>query len=337
MKVAPLLLLTFSLLIPNVTHAGFLDRRGVYVDDTNTFYFDGGSANSWTVQKGHYNDNSIYKCDIATKKVDVFISTLGKISALTLSPDSKFMAFIEETSKNKALIVIDRRGKNKVKIEGQVQHYTWGKDDIKLYFITGRLEEGPETVHLIPSGVWIYDLDKQSRTKIADKGWYIRTVPFDSNIYFYDGAKYIRYNVTTQIMEHLNFKMAFWSPDRRYYYHWIDSTADEAWEQPYRSPFRIFDTKINADLPAEEVGFISEKNPGDIIWSIDSKSVIFTQYATGGREIIICNIESKICQKGFPGVLVGINSAKTKLIIFRDGVFYLESIPVSVSGRSKTQ
>jgi Tol biopolymer transport system component len=321
------------MITPSLVKAQYLaDYKGGYDDATNAFYFDGRSYNAWTKYKEKYDETAIYEYSFKTEKLKKYYATSNKISSFTMSPDAKLLSFIEDTSQGKELIVINRDGQIVSKIDSNVQKYEWGSESNKLYFITGSIEKGPETSKLIPDGVWAYNLNAKEKIKIAEKGWNIRSVIFDSNIYYFNGEKNVRYNVIIKAVEDNNLVNTNLTPNKKYYYYYLNIEDSAAFEPPYWSPFRIYDTSQKNDLPADKIGFISEREPGDIIWAKDSKTIIFRgnkQKGVYSQEIFVYNLENNQLVRQFTGIIVGINNKRTKLVVLRDGKFFVESIPVA--------
>ncbi|MBI5235999.1 MAG: hypothetical protein HY886_07110 [Deltaproteobacteria bacterium] len=323
----------------------YLDDSGIYDDGTNAFYFEGVVYNSWTNKhkaKDALSENSLYKYDFTTGVMSK-IYTDGRVaplapegttlSASSLSPDSNLIAFFDGIIKgddvDHDLVVITKVGAVLHRVGGRVLEYAWTGDSSKLVYSTGYRDWSTEANEIVPDGVWFYDLSTKTKTKIGEKGWDFVSVPYDDKVYFTNDVKLLRYDPFTNAVEESKMEIANLSSDKRYYVDSIDIYSDNVKGPPYYSPFRIFDIKENRYLRADEILFISERDPGDFIWGKDTKTVIFdgnisrTDYT---RNIYTYDFVNKKVIRQFTGKLIGINNAHTKLVILRDGKIVLESV-----------
>jgi len=329
MKKIYIYLLTLIILVyPNVISAYYSNRTGAYDEKTNSFYFDGGSFTYWSRKKGQYDSKAIYEYDFNKKTQIKYFSAENEITDLKMSSDSQMISFIEFKGDKNILKVINKYKKVLAEINSLVQNYCWGLDSKKLYYITGKTDSELKPP-IIPDGVWMYDIVTNKEQKIAEKGWDITNVLFDNNIYFWNGDKYLRYNVTKNKVEKTDIKETDMTQNKRYYIHYLHAEDPDAWEPPYWSPFRIFDTQENQDLPPEKILFISERDPGEVMWAMDSKTIIFRgniERKIYDQQMYVYNFVDNQLIKTFKGKVFGMNHERTKLVVLRDGALFLETI-----------
>lgn len=325
----------FVLMIFTSSSFAFLRTKGALDINRGEFYFSGIDLLVWSRYDSKFEgyENVVYKYNLKKNKKEIFYSGKCLLGDISISPNNNHIGVIcVSKEKHRMLIIFNLRGEKILELPEFVQEYVWHPDRNKIIFITGYKKEVYET-ELTSTGVWIYDLTEKTKTKIAEKGWNVRNVSFDKHIYFWDGKKTVRFNIDSKKIEKTAIKEKVdYSPNGRYYVYYKNGEAPLAWEAPYWSPFRIFDMKKNKDLPPEKIGFLSERNPTSIVWGKDSRKIAFSGYVKRTiyeRRIYIYDLESNQVIKQFKGRIVGYNKDRTVLVIYRDGKFFLEKIPVA--------
>lgn len=327
-----LLLIIFVMIFADNSFA-FIRDKGVLSVAKSDFYFTGYSLYFWSNRKSEFKDkyNVIHNYDFDKKIRKTFLKDDCFFIDLTISLNGNYLGVIC-TSKKKpnSLIVLNLKGEKIIELSESVQEYTWHPDGNKIIYMTGdKTYRGDERV-IIPSGVWLYDINKKTKTKIAEKGWNIRKESFDKHIYFWNGEDTVRYNIDSKKLEVTNIKENMnYSPNGRYYVYGLSAEDPDNWKEPYWSPFRIFDTKENKDLPPEKIGFISERNPGNIVWGRDSKKIAFNgrlKRTIYEQAVYIYDLEANHVLKQFKGEIVGFSNDRTVIVIYRDGEFFIENL-----------
>lgn len=315
-------------------------HKGVINSIRNDFYFTGYNLYLWSGRKPEFKNkyNVIYKYNFESKIKETFFTGDCVFRDLTMSPVGNYLGVrCTDQGKSDGLIILNLKGEKVLEIPGSIREYVWHPDSDKLMYMTGNITYRGDEVVINPTGIWLYDMKEKTKTKIAEKGWNIRRESFDKHIYFWNGEKIVRYNVDSMKIEETNLKNEVeYSPDHRYYVYYLNVEDERGWEEPYWSPFRIFDTKENKDLSPEKISFLSERNPGDIVWGKDSKKIIFrgnVSKTIGEQRIYIYDLEGNQVIKQFHGEMVGFSDDRTALVIYRDGEFFLEKIPVARDSR----
>lgn len=331
-----LLLIIFAMIFAVNSFAfirAFVPDKGALSAAKDDFYFTGYSLYVWSDRKPEFKDNYyvIYNYNFDKKIRKTFFTDDCFFIELTISLNGDYLGVIC-TSKKKpnSLIILNLKGEKIIELSESVREYTWHPDGNKIIYMTGdKTYRGDEKV-IIPTGIWLYDINEKTKTKIAEKGWDIRKESFDKHIYFWNGEDTVRYNIDSKRIEVINIKKnADYSPNGRYYVYGLGAEDPDNWKEPYWSPIRIFDTKENKDLPPEKIGFISERNPGDIVWGKDSRKIAFEgriNRTDGKRNLYIYDLESNKLLKQFKGKIVGFSNDRTLIVIYRDGEFFIESL-----------
>jgi hypothetical protein len=229
------------------------------------------------------------------------------------------------------LIILNAKGEKIDDIGGPIQEYLWLPDGSKIMYSTGNVTYHGDKATIDSTGIWLYDIKRKGKWRIAEKGWNLCVVGADRQLCFFDGRQTVRYSVESNKTEKTKVITvdADYSPDGRYYIHYLSAEDEYAWAAPYWSPFRIFDTKTEQDLPASEIEFMSERNPIETVWGKDSKAIAFrgnvsrTDYR---QAIYIYDVIAKKVIRQFDGQIAGFSHDRTSIVVFRDGGFFLEKM-----------
>lgn len=311
----------------------FLQWPGALDTNKNNFYFTGYDLYRWSGRKPEFegNYNVIYIYNFEKKERKIFLSGNCNFRDLFLSPNGNYLSVLCL----KALSIFNLKGEKMLELSESepIQEYTWHPDGNKIIYMTGdKTYRGDERV-IIPTGIWLYDIKEKTKTKIAEKGWNIRKESFDKHIYFWNGEDTVRYNIDSKKVETTNIKEDVdYSPNGRYYAYSVGGEGKDVWVEPYWSGFRIFNTKENKDLPPEKIGFITERDPIDVVWGKDSRKIAFRGLVSRTifeERIYIYDLEGNHVLMQFKGKIVGFSDDRTVIVIYRDGEFFLEKIPVA--------
>lgn len=146
---------------------------------------------------------------------------------LTVSPNNKYIAFIEETkpeykrdgyevAPQYCLVIIDDSGKLISRIERDVKKYVWSPDGEKIAFLTFRPCD-PDYAYKCPSGAWVFDINTSETIKIRDRASQVNWAIFDSAVYLFDYRTVIRWNPRSKELDSTGYKGIYFSPDGKYY------------------------------------------------------------------------------------------------------------------------
>ncbi len=318
---------------------GELHYKGAFDEDGHQLYFTGLDYYRWSGNKNkeyEHKYNNLYVYDLSNKTMRRFYSGTNFLRDVSLSCDTKLIGVINETinintqkqnNEPETLIIFNTKGEKVLTLAEHVQEYVWYPGGDKIIYMTGlKRRQGDEEI-IASNGVWIYDMPKNEKQRILEKGWDLKINCSENSLYFWDGNKTIKYELSTgKKIETALLKDKEYSSDGRYYVFF----SDPGFYPPYWSSFRIYDTQKDTILPPEQIGFVSERNPFEYFWGKESGVLIFigsksrTEYE---KTAFIYHIEHKKLIKQLDGLPVGVNKSKTKLILYKDGGFYTELIP----------
>jgi len=292
------------------------------------YYYTGGDVLSWSLYKAkayQKKSNIIFSYNFERKEEKVVYTGTRMLSRIQLSPDNKYIAAY--SPKEKAVLIFDRDWQNVVEIKGRIYEYVWHPDSNKIVYVTGEKVKGKRAYSLDvkSDGLWLYDIEEEKKKKILESGTHIRINLEERNLYLWNGTKTVSYNFDSGKFSDTSMTVedGEYSPDQRYYFYYLSMTFDP----PYWSPFRIYDVKLNKPLPAELIGFISERNPTDYIWGRNGKLAFSgrTTRTDVEKRLYIYNLKAKKVIRKFEGQIAGYSDDLSWLVIYRDGKFYLES------------
>ena len=246
-------LLTFIIVLLANSAFGQLRNKGALDAMKTNFYFTGYSIYYWSgYEKQEFENklNAIYKYNLKKKEMSIFYDGTCELSDLNLSADERYIGGLCKIPGT--IFIFNMSGKKLLELSDQMQEYIWQPNGSKIIYMSGLRKSLGDDIVVESKGVWIYDIATQTKMKIAEKGWDLRTDSSGSYLYFWDGVETIKYHFGSSQKEKTNFKgKVEYSPDGRYYIYYLDEEASESWQAPYWSPFRIFDAKVNEALPPE--------------------------------------------------------------------------------------
>jgi WD40 repeat protein len=306
-------------------------HQGAFDEKRREFYFTGLDIYRWSNNKRkefEFKWNTIYKHNIDKKEMSKFYDgecSLWDVQISTNNDQISALCALEDKPNN--LIVFGREGEKVLVLSEDVHEYAWHPNGNQILYMTGVKKSRGDDIFIQSTGVWIYDIKREEKKKIVEKGWDLRIDSSNNVLYYWNGEKTVIYNLILKNTQETEFlKGIEYSPDGKYY---ADSYGS-SWEEPYWSPFRIYDTKEENALSPERIGFISERDPVDYIWGKDGRIFIFwgfTSRTNYKMMSFIYDIESNLPIKKFEGRPVGINYDRSVLVVYREGEFFLEEIP----------
>ena len=164
----------------NVAIAGY-----IFDIDNSTFYLGGYPLEMLRYRFNKDSDmplkNSIYAINIENDTSELIITTKSPIKAYEVSNNGFIaVATLDLDMKNnihkQKLFIYQPNGERIKTIDdvivlgvGYKRYFSWSKDGTKLLYITGKIiTEGRKL--FMPDGVWLYDFENNSTTKISDNG-----------------------------------------------------------------------------------------------------------------------------------------------------------------------
>ncbi len=325
----------FIILIPLFfTNTVFAEvhRTGALDKSSGSFFYAGFSAYYWSGYKNkefRKKYNYIYKYDFEKKETVDYYTGDCSYWDLWLSFGGEYLGAHCKRAAKLTIIDVDKAVAAE-KIDN-VQKYKWPPLKDKLIYLTGKMVPRGDDSDLKPDGIWLYDMVKKTKKRIAEKGWDFRAdIGGDKYLYMWNGVSAMRYEYATGKSHDASISFEEtqeFSPDGRYYTYSIGGEGI-GFEEPYWSPFRIYDTLKNYDLPPEKIGYISERNPFSLVWGADSKLFACsarTARKVYERQLYVYDIEAGKPVKQFKGEIAGYDNERKTLVIHRAGKFYLES------------
>ncbi len=293
------------------------------------------------------NDTSqIYNFDLNKNVKNAYYQfSDGVIDRLILSPDAKLIALLRGYTgwlgQQSELIILDKERRQEVlSFRDEIADYKWSPDSNKIVYITGGDVEGRG---FRSTGVWVYDLQKKEKIKIAEKANDVEWFPTgDICVVVYENKSERKgkgeavynsfiYRYADKAVEGVGLKGVKFSLDGKYS---ITVTRDygniTADEKSIRINFYNLMTKstISTSKLSE---IISE--PSRIIWDsftwLKRNRIVFEKKIDNSvqRDILICDIENNKVLKILKGNLVGTNSDRSKVVLFDAGRFDTVIVP----------
>lgn len=293
--------------------------------------------------------NTIYKINLKDNSKSIVYQGPGKsLSELSLSPDNKLISVLkdhEDFKPQSELLIIDvASGTVKDNFKDRIRIYTWSPDSKKILYITGIEIEG---AGLSPEGVYIYDIDKKSKKKIADGAQSILWTNNDEilliNYSTYEekgkgykkpkASKYgtvvfdaIQNKTLPGVVKGVNFSLdGRYSilPDPQY-----DTQAEAELGLKPKS-VNIYNVKEKKVRQLSAFFNTSKKIVWrEYIWAANNRLASMHSF-TGGKadELSFCDIANDSIIKQVAGTLVGTNSARDKFVVFNGKTFSAIDVP----------
>jgi len=157
----------------------------------------------------------------------IYRSNQPHIHSLSVSPDNKHIAFIEQsnpsydtdsyqTQPNTDLRIIDFAGTTIRIIEEDIVRYVWSPDGNRLAYVTFDPCD-PDYAYKCPTGAWVHDLLASETIKIKDSMTEIFWANFDSTLYLLNRDSVFAWKPGFPEPILSNHLGIYFSPDGRYY------------------------------------------------------------------------------------------------------------------------
>lgn len=344
----------FGLTIPRTGLAYLRQTDVIYDDKENVIYMIGWVFNRLTDAKTKSKEDSyrIYKIDLKDNIKTIYYETDQiNMDRLIMSPDDSSIAVTRYASQMQTeILIIDKKLKNisyVIAVPEGIVSYVWSPDSKKIAYIAGTLGER----ELNAKGVWVYDLKKGNKKKIADSAQNIEWLPTGELTLhveysaLVDGRKQMLDK--TQIYDYRSDKIISdlkginLSQDGRYSVgpRYIGMAELLEGEKIYVD---FFDLKGAKTILATSLDKVFTERPrilwGPILW-LKGNRIVVERFdpidpknpskgtASNVRDISICDIEKNKVLKEFRGNIVGVNSDRSKLVIYHDGKFTAVDVP----------
>lgn len=319
------------------------DENAIYIEDLRWGRF---TKKSYEIKAPY----KIYKVDLKDNSKAIFYEGDSKgMSWLSMSPDEKFIAVIRGWQRKFAEILVINK---KLKVEAVsisdsdgIVRYVWSPDSKKIAYISGVIAERSVVKS---TGVWVYDIEKKEKKKIADRGsqldWVksgeIYVVDYDykkgksgmpiNDVYESAVYKYESGLVTGKKVLGNDFSL-----DGRYSIgpkYWMFSAMSD--EERAKVHYRVYDLQKSTAIPESKLSNVFA-DPETITWGYfywvkDNRLVLDAERTIngiGGIYQLICDVENNQILKAVKGKLVGFNSDRSKLVIYSDGKFSAVDVP----------
>jgi len=321
------------------------------LNNEGSYYVIGSIYNGFlTDWKNTKEGNKIYEVNTVKKNAKVIYQTNIKLSRLELSPDNKYIAVLKGYTgwldKESELTIIDIEEKKEIlSFKDAIGKYRWSPDSKKIIYITGgRIE----SLGFHSTGVWIYDLETKEKKKIAEKAKKVEWLT-NGDIYIIDYyKKYGKdlepdkiiyksfvYREQNGSISKKGFKGVRISLDARYaitldpeYIGFMPMT-----DRDYQKILiDFYDVAANKKIPRDRLSNIF-KEPDRIQWDsifwVRNNRVVIekTIYGKLIRDILICDIRNNSVVKSIKGRVVGVNTDRSKIVVFFNGKFEIVDVP----------
>lgn len=295
--------------------------------DQNSIYIRNGNLNSALknlhkikIGKVYYNNDMYYKFNLITNK----LQNSNKIEYLTnstiASPNCQWVYATKYLSKTNINDYISLDLPNNRLRNPYAATLVWSPNSGKVAYILGEWVGNDDQPRNTTSscrgscpekGVWIYDIDTQTKLKINITGHVLSWPAFDNNLYIdttYKAGNIFRYHPDTGKLEQTPYKGLDFSPTGKYYLAdaWDTEPAHVYQREPHKY-LKEIDEKIN------KVG----NAHGHIEWLGDGHSLIISDKQSGIKYIIY-DVEKGKVTKTIDGAFLGLNKAKDRVVVMKD-------------------
>lgn len=289
--------------------------------------------------------NIVRTHDVETGETrDLYHSEKHWTHNITVSPNNKYIALIEETKPEYSidnytvppvinLLIIDGSGNYVNRIDMDVRIYVWSPDGEQIAFLTFRPCDA-DYMYKCPTGAWVFHVGTSDLTKLADKAQDIRWVIADNTVYLRDHDSVLAWHPDVRLLEVYEGHDINFSPDGAYYLH------TPRYEQTF-SP-KLYRTLNNEDISyvlptdigalvgwvwhtghyllytkADEIRETVGEGPIEAVISREVRGVSNSIYDPQRREVV----------KTFEGAIGAWTGDGSHVIVERDGKVVLEEMP----------
>ncbi len=317
-------------------------------DEENAIYIIGWIYSRVTSSPREPGSNNIvYKIDLKDNSKAVFYDAgSATIDRLTLSPNKQYISVLKGYSgwfgSVSELSIIDIKETREIDaFKDEIGKYKWNPNGDKIVYITGGDVEGRG---FRSKGVFVHEIGKKEKKKIANKAKDVEWLPND-NIYVIDHSmkqkkdddldkiKYgtLVYSYKDGVIKDKGVKGVKFSLDGKYSIlltpQYGDITADE---KSIRINF--YDMKLNGVISVDRLNNIFSE-PSRIEWDsftwVKGNRIVFEKGILNSlvRDILVCDIENNRVLKSLKGKMVGVNSDRSKIVLFKEGKFEAVAVP----------
>lgn len=314
--------------------------------DENAIYMIGSAYNRLTDAKTTPEEDlyRIYNVDLKSNSKTIFYETDKRsIDRLLLSPDNNYISVTKyEKDLQTEILIIDKKLRirdQSIIVPDGVLSYVWSPDSKKIAYMAGTYKESGK-IEL--KGIWIYDLEKKEKKKIAGSALKIEWLPtgelclYNEYIERQRDARLPVYK-TLIYSDQANNIIAekqgiYLSQDARY------STDPKYYLLPEDQVTRkivvdFFDLKRGTIILGTTLDKVF-RDPiriawgGDIIWLKGNRLVVEKRIRDSLLyDISICDFANNRILREVRGRIVGVNSDRSKLVIYSDGKFSAVDVP----------
>lgn len=316
------------------------NENAIYIEDVRLGRF----TNKPDIMKVPYK---IYKIDLKDNSTSIFYEGDKKtLSWLSMSPDKKYVAVIKDwQGKNSEVSVIDKKlqiSAFSISDPDGIVEYVWSPDSKKIAYISGIIGEG----NVVKStGVWVYDIERKEKKKIANRGsdidWIksgeIYVIDYDykkgkSGIPIKEVYESAVYRYETGLVPGKKVLGNDFSLDGRYSIgpkYWRFSAMSD--EERTKIHYNVYDIQRGIAIPEDNLSNIFA-DPETIIWGyfywVKRNRLVFEDNRKNeGFVTLIGDVENNLILKKIKGKLVGFNGDRSRLVIYSDGKFKAVDVP----------
>jgi dipeptidyl aminopeptidase/acylaminoacyl peptidase len=294
----------------------------------------------------------IYKIDLASNSKVIFYEiNKSTIDSLILSQDNKYIAVTRgEKYPKTEIVIIDKKQrtiKYSINVPEGIIAYAWSPDSKRIAYVTGQPDPA-EMRGLISNGVWVYDLEKKEKKKIGQSALAIEYLPSGDlclsmdrdKMHAYKSICYRDINGEIRKIEKKGINISLdgrYSIDPQYIDYMPMTKEDEE-----STHLAYYDLKTGKKIKSSSLDKIYTEMPrimwGPVLWlkgnrivvqkimHIDPKN-LGSGVASNVRDILICEIENNKVLKELKGNVVGVNSDRSKFVVYLNGKFLAVDVP----------
>ena len=171
-KVLVLLVILINCTIPRLTLAYIEETDSILNDKENVIYMIGSAYNRLTDAKITLNVDSyrIYKIDLNDNSKSTFYEVDKRgMDRLLISPDNNYISVTRyEKDLKTEILIVDRKLRSRaqsISVPEGILSYVWSPDSKQIAYMSGVYKEGGA---IDSKGIWVYDLEKNEKKKVAD-------------------------------------------------------------------------------------------------------------------------------------------------------------------------
>ena len=343
-----MIMIILSLLVPCAA-AAYIERKDTVLSGKdNTVYMIGWVSDRLNRAKVRPPENEfrIYQIDLRDNSKTIFYEADKKpMDRLTLSPDNNYIAVTRgETYPMTEILIIDKKLRTRkiaINVDKGILTYVWSPDSKKIAYMTGFRDQA-EMGQIISTGIWVYDLEKGEKTKIADTARDIEWLPNGAFCLYVEyeepkgsaikAYKTIIYNTANGAIQEEK-KGINMSLDGKYsvdpLYIGYTPMTKEAEESTHTD---FYDLKEGRKILSASLNKIYTELPTilwrEILWLKGNRMVVEKTIKNSlAWDISVCDLEHNKVLKEVRGQIIGVNSDRSKIVLFYEGKFSVVDVP----------